>query len=179
MKSRYCYKFTLSLCIGILATFFISGCILNTGTSTPQESKPAASAEATTDTTSVPPVEEPKKPTAIYHDFEDILVPMELKVVKDRTVIVSAPGFRSGILSLKGMVDSNSLYNFFSNNMEKDNWQVVSKIKSPGTTIMVFQKTSRCAVITIRDSQINTYVEIGVAPTLGGGSMDKSTNLTY
>ncbi len=175
MKSCYCYKFTLSLCIGILATFFISGCVLNTGTSTPQKTKPAASSEANSQT----PVEEVKKPTALYHDFEDILVPMELKVVKDRTVIVSTPGFRSGILSLKGMVDSNSLYNFFSNNMEKDNWQVISKIKSPGTTIMVYQKTSKCAVITIRDSQINTYVEIGVAPTLGGGSMDKSTNLTY
>ncbi len=175
MKSRYCCKFTLSLCIGILATFFISGCILNTGTSTPEQGKPPASAATSSET----PEQEVKKPTALYHDFEDVLVPMELKVVKDRTVIVSTPGFRSGILTLKGMVDSNSLYNFFSNNMEKDNWQVVSKIKSPGTTIMVFQKTARCAVITIRDGQINTYVEIGVAPTLGGGSMDKSTNLTY
>jgi hypothetical protein len=58
------------------------------------------------------------------------------------------------------------LFNFFSNNMVKDNWRVVSKIKSPGTTIMVFAKISRCAVITIRDSQVYTYVEIGVAPTM-------------
>ncbi len=99
-------------------------------------------------------------------------------MVKDRTVIVETPGFRSGILTLKGMVDITSLYNFFSNNMEKDNWQVVSKIKSPGTTIMVFQKTARCAVITIRDAQINTYVEIGVAPTLGGAKVGDA-NLTY
>ncbi len=184
MKSRYCYKFTLSLCIGILATFFISGCIFNNATSTPQEAQPPAATESTADAKSVTPVEEPKKPTALYHDFEDILVPIEMKVVKDGTVIVSTPGFKSGILTLKGMVDSNSLYNFFSNNMEKDNWQVISKIKSPGTTIMVFQKTSKCAVITIRDSQFTTYVEIGVAPTLGGGplgsaNMEKSADLTY
>jgi hypothetical protein len=69
--------------------------------------------------------------------------------------------------TLKGRVDSSSLFNFFSNNMIKDNWSVVSKIKSPGTTIMVFEKTSRCAVITIRDAQVYTYVEIGVAPTMG------------
>ncbi|MCP4719941.1 MAG: hypothetical protein GY860_10840, partial [Desulfobacteraceae bacterium] len=86
---------------------------------------------------------------------------------KDKTVVVSTPGFRSGILALKGRVDSTSLFNFFSNNMLKDNWNVVSKIKSPGNTIMVFAKPSRCAVITIKESQINTFVEIGVAPTMG------------
>ena len=184
MKSRYRYKSTLLLCLGILATFFISGCILDNITSKPQDAQPPVAAESTAAEKTMASKEEPRKPTALYHDFEDVLVPMELKVVKDRTVIVSTPGFKSGILTLKGMVDSNSLYNFFSNNMEKDNWQVISKIKSPGTTIMVFQKTSRCAVITIRDSQINTYVEIGVAPTLGGGTlgttnMEKSTDLTY
>lgn len=112
--------------------------------------------------------EAPQKPTAVYHDFEDVLVPVEMSVVKDRTLIVSTPGYRSGIITLKGRVESNSLYNFFSNNMEKDNWQVFSRIKSPDTTIMVYQKTSRCAVITIRDEQVYTYVEISVAPTVGG-----------
>ncbi len=123
--------------------------------------------------------EKTKKPTAMYMDFEDVIVPMELEVVKDRTVIVATPGFKSGILTLKGRVDSSSLFNFFSNNMEKDNWEVLSTIKSPGTTIMVFKKTSRCAVITIRDESLFTYVEIGVAPTLGGQTLEKSGNLTY
>ena len=77
------------------------------------------------------------------------------------------------------MVESDSLFNFFSINMEKDNWQELSKIKSPGTTIMVYQKTNKCAVITIRDHQINTYVEIGVAPSLGGGTPENTSNLTY
>jgi len=123
--------------------------------------------------------EKVKKPTAMYLDFEDVIVPTELDVVKDRTVIVATPGFKSGILTLRGRVDSSSLFNFFSNNMDKDNWEVLSKIKSPGTTIMVFKKTSRCAVITIRDESLYTYVEIGVAPTLGGQTLEKSGNLTY
>jgi hypothetical protein len=88
-------------------------------------------------------------------------------------VVVSTPGFRSGILALKGRVDPSSLYNFFSINMVKDNWNEVSKIKSPDITIMVFEKTSRCAVITIRDSQFYTYVEIGVAPTVSTSSSDE------
>ena len=95
-------------------------------------------------------------------------MPEELTIMTDRTVVVSTPGFRSGILVLKGRVEPNSLDNFFSINMEKDNWKVLSRIKAPETTIMVFQKATRvCAVITIREEQIYTYVEIGIAPTAG------------
>jgi len=113
-----------------------------------------------------------KKTTAVYYDFEDVLIPMELSIVKERTVVILTPGFTSGILTLKGRVERQSLFNFFSNNMQKDNWNVVSQIKSPGTTILVFQKISRTAVITIRDEQIYTYVEVGVAPTVTGGAVN-------
>ncbi len=71
-----------------------------------------------------------------------------------------------GILNLRGRVDRRSLFNFFNANMQKDNWNVISQIKSSGTTIMVFQKTARTAVITIRDEQIYTYVAVGVAPSV-------------
>jgi len=170
MKALKPYISFIVLCFGITATLVISGCVLNSGSAEPQGSAPQPAEKQ---------AEEVKKPTAIYHDFEDVLVPMELSMVKDRTMIISTPGYRSGILTLKGRVESNSLYNFFSSNMEKDNWQVLSRIKSPETTIMVYQKTSRCAVITIRDEQIYTYVEISVAPTVGGADVQKSENLTY
>ena len=156
MKSTKYLSQALKLGIIFLLAVGISGCFGVTGSATPEPPPPP---EVT--------LEKPKKTTAVYHDFEDILVPMELKVNKNRTVVVSTPGYRSGILALKGRVDSSSLFNFFSNNMVKDNWSVVSKIKSPGTIIMVFAKTSRCAVITIRDTTVYTYVEIGVAPTMG------------
>jgi hypothetical protein len=155
MKSKNYMMMTIKLGMGLLLALGISGCIGNLGSAKPE--KPASAAE-------IP--EKTKKTTAIYHDFEDVLVPNELKVMKDRTVVLSSPGFKSGILALRGMVDVTSLFNFFSNNMQKDNWNVVSTIKSPGITIMVYQKTTRSAVITIRDSQIYTYVEIGVAPTI-------------
>lgn len=152
----------------LAALVFVSGCSFSEFTT---RSQPAPVEKQAPEKT--------KKATAMYLDFEDVIVPMELDVVKDRTVIVSTPGFKSGILTLKGRVDSNSLFNFFSNNMEKDNWEVLSKIKSPGTTIMVFKKTSRCAVITIRDESLYTYVEIGVAPTLGGNGLSETGKLTY
>jgi len=153
---------TVKLGMLFLLVTCVSGCMGNKGTVPPE----TQSTEAVTQ-------EKSKTTTAVYYDFEDILVPLELKVNKDRTIVVSTPGYRSGILALKGRVDSSSLFNFFGSNMLKDNWSVVSKIKSPGTIIMVFEKPTKCAVITIRDSQVYTYVEIGVAPTVGnqGGEM--------
>lgn len=133
----------------------------------------------TSDTESASP-DQPKtrETTAMYFDFDDVLVPMELEVVKDRTVVITTPGYTSGIITLKGRVDRSSLFNFFNVNMQKDNWSIVSQIKSPGITIMVFQKTARTSVITIRDEQINTYVEIGVAPTVAGSTIPLESNLT-
>jgi len=162
MKFKNYMKLIVKLGLGLVLILCISGCIEKFDFAKPETTPPPV--EKTSEKT-----KETKKTTAIYYDFEDILVPMELKIMKERTVVLSSPGFRTGILALKGKVDPTSLFNFFSNNMQKDNWNVISKIKSPGTTIMVFQKTSRSAVITIRDSQFYTYVEIGVAPMINNG----------
>jgi hypothetical protein len=114
-----------------------------------------------------------KKTTAVYYDFEDVLIPLELKVVQDKSVIVSTPGFTSGILVLKGRVERRSLINFFNSNMQKDNWQIVSQIKSPGNSIMVYEKATRSAVITIKSEHIYTWVEVGVAARVNQDSLSR------
>lgn len=149
MQIRRCLPSAFLICLIFTAVIFVSGCGLFQGESA-----------------SEPQSEVGAKPLAVYHDFEDVLVPEELTIIRNRTVVVSTPGFKSGMITLKGRVESNSLYSFFSMNMEKDNWEVLSRIKGPETTIMVYQKATRCAVITLREKQIYTYVEIGVAPTL-------------
>ena len=157
-------KSFVNLGIVVLLVFFISGCFGDTSSTKP--------ADGTSD---VQP--KSRKTTAVYYDFEDVLIPMELKVVENKTMVVSTQDFTSGIITLKGRIERRSLFNFFNNNMQKDNWSVLSQIKSPGTTIMVFQKTNRIAVITIRDEQIYTYVEVGVAPTVDSGSDFAENNI--
>ncbi|MEN8212693.1 MAG: hypothetical protein ABFR31_13315 [Thermodesulfobacteriota bacterium] len=147
-------KTFLNCAIVVLLAFSISGCG-NIFSSKPEDG-----------TSDVQP--KSQKTTAVYYDFEDVLIPMELKVVDGKTVVVSTPGYTSGIITLKGRVERRSLFNFFSNNMQKDNWNILSQLKSPGTTIMVFQKAARIAVITIRSEQIYTYVEVGIAPSIEG-----------
>ncbi len=107
-----------------------------------------------------------RQTTGVYYDFDDILIPKELTIVDKSTVLVSTPGYVAGIMTLRGRVEKRSLSIFFINNMQKDNWENVSRIRSPASTIMVFKKPSKWAVITIRANDFYTYVEIGVSPTL-------------
>ena len=129
------------LIVLVLVTFFVSGCSGGWFSKKPEGESPENQPKT-------------RKTTAVYYDFEDVLIPMELSIVNDKTVV-----------------------NFFNNNMLKDNWNIISQLKSPGTTIMVFQKALRTCVITIRDEQIYTYVEVGVAPTVAGQPDFSSSNL--
>ncbi|MBW2331799.1 MAG: hypothetical protein JRF30_13045, partial [Deltaproteobacteria bacterium] len=101
------------------------------------------------------------------NDFEDVLVPSELKVDKKRSFIFyHAPDFTAGVLVLRGRVEVKSLIRFFENNMAKDNWRLASSLKSP-CTIMFFNKPNRGCIINITERQLKTEVEIWVAPTMG------------
>lgn len=142
-------------CIGMVVVLFfvLNGC----------------SALKTRKTGTTPRVEtkKNKEDAPLYYDFGDVLIPRELEVDKKSSYIVQSPGFLTGILSLKGNVERNSLIAFFENNMAKDNWRQISLFKSPRTsTIMLFQKENRWCVISIDEKDYNTYVEIGVAPAM-------------
>ncbi len=103
----------------------------------------------------------------VYYDFGDVLVPSELKLIKKESFVYLSSGVTSGVLSLKGRVDVNSMVIFFENNMAKDNWRMLGSFRSP-KTIMLFQKENRWCIISIKDETFNAYVEIWVAPHLSG-----------
>jgi len=100
-----------------------------------------------------------------YYDFGDVLIPKELKVKKKLSFIYRTPGFTTGVLTLTGRVEINSLIAFFENNMGKDNWREISSFKSP-RTIILFRKEHRFCVINIIDDEPNTRVDIWVSPTI-------------
>ena len=85
----------------------------------------------------------------VYRDFSDILLPNEMKIDPKRTYIVEGPGMTTGILTIKGWVDRNSLMTFFKSAMQRDQWQELASFKSPTpktSSILVFQKAGRIAV---------------------------------
>ncbi len=119
------------------------------------------------------------QPTNLYRDFKDILLPGELKVDDKRTYIVQGPGLTTGILTLKGYVERDSLIDFFKSAMVRDNWTELASFKSPSkatSSILVFQKADRTAIINIHEEAFSTYVEIAVAPMAPGTSSGLMNN---
>ena len=109
----------------------------------------------------------------VYLDFGDVLLPKELKVVKDNSFVFTTAGLTAGVLSLKGSVESNSLVTFFENRMPEDGWQMISAIKA-SSSMLLFKKQARWCVIGIDEGEMSTHVQIWVAPTIG----DAASGLT-
>jgi uncharacterized protein YceK len=154
----------------------LTGCNNIFSDTQPAESQTAMVSTASVSEPAAGQSAESKKTTAVYYDFEDVLIPLELKIVQDKSMIVSTPGFTSGILMLRGRVERRSLINFFNNNMVKDNWAMVSQIASPNMAILVFEKSMKSAVISIKSEHIYTYVEVGVAARVNQGHLPDNTD---
>lgn len=115
------------------------------------------------------PFQKKKGPAPRYLDFEDVLIPGELEV--DKKSVYQSPGFAGGVLTLKGRVDMISLVSFFTANMPKDSWIIVSEFKSPRTKLL-FQKDRKRCVISISEGIWKTEVEVWVAPMTEEGVSD-------
>jgi len=103
----------------------------------------------------------------LYYDFSDVLVPGELKIDRQASFIYRTAGLSAGVMVFSGNVEINSLTNFFTNNMMKDNWQEISSIRSV-RTLMLFKKENRwCAITISKNDLFSMDIEIWVAPTVG------------
>lgn len=112
-----------------------------------------------------------KESVPVYYDFGDVMLPRELKVDKKDSFVMTSGGMTTGVLSLKGSVDVNSLVTFFQNKMPVDGWREMGSFRS-SRSIMLFEKPARWCVISIADGQFSTTVEIWVAPIKqGSGAM--------
>lgn len=105
----------------------------------------------------------------VYYDFGDVMLPRELKVEKGDSFVMSNGGMTSGVLVLKGNVDSGSLISFFKNRMPADGWRQMGSFSS-ARSIMLFEKQNRWCVILIADGTFSTRVEIWVEPTTAAGA---------
>ncbi len=110
--------------------------------------------------------EKDAKNAPLYYDFEDVLIPRELKLNTKSSFVYRTTGWTAGVLVFTSKVERTSLIQFFENNMAKDNWLSASSFKSP-RTLLLFQKENRWCVINITDTSWDTMVEIWVAPFSG------------
>jgi len=96
-------------------------------------------------------------------EFEDVLIPREMDIDKDSSVIYRREGMSAGLLRLSGRVETNSLMRYFQNNMTNEGWRSMSQFRSC-RWLMLFQKGNRMAVIALEDADLQTFADVWVVP---------------
>ncbi len=107
------------------------------------------------------------RPAPRYLDFDDILLPREMDLVPDKSLLFETPGVKAGLLVFQGRVEPASLFDFFMANMRKDNWQLRSYFKYT-PYILVFEKPDRDCVISLEEGALHTELQIWVTPRYSG-----------
>jgi len=96
-------------------------------------------------------------------EFGDVLIPREMEIDKESSVIQSRDGMNVGLLRLNGRVEQNSLIRYFQNNMANEGWRQIGQFRSPHS-LMIFQKGRRMAVVAIEESDFETFADVWVVP---------------
>lgn len=107
----------------------------------------------------------PKAP--VYCDFKDVLVPGEFMENKKYSSVGENGGMTTGFMSFYGPVEVNSAVNFFSIKMPMDGWRSVTVVKSPLSTLMIFNKGNRWCSIELSETEFTTDLRIGISLEIG------------
>jgi hypothetical protein len=107
--------------------------------------------------------ERPIPPGAKYYSFEDILIPGELNYQPDDSLIYETPKFKMGrMIFTKYRLDRDSVIDFFSYHMEKDNWKLVNSIRGEQSTLNFSKPDKSCEIRVTENWLGKTRVEIRV-----------------
>lgn len=160
MKSKLLIVFTLAL---LLAT----GCAnmnKNTKTQPSEDAQPEQQSS----------YEETYNNPNYYYDFDDVLIPRELTPVDEEKYVFSDHRFHAGFRQFSGRVVAEDLYNFFVNNMAKDNWKLKFSLKTV-RSVLVFEKPNKSCTITIEDgfsTNVSVFaIELKTDGTVSSGVM--------
>ena len=126
-----------------------------------QPPPPAAAAGKAPQAT--PASSSPAAPRPLFYDFPDIPVPQELDLQSKESYVVQSGSIKTGILTLRGRVDLNSLINFFQIAMLRENWKPKGYFRYQ-RSVLIFEKPDKICVIRLYEDVFYTYVEIFVTP---------------
>lgn len=155
----------LHLSVILLITGFLQGCGSTKGRNSPPPN-PVGQTSQQPEQPSAPAPAISSGPRPQFYDFPDIPIPLELKVVSDDSSTFQSGNMKSGILTLRGRVDLNSVINFFQMAMPRENWKAKGGFRYR-RSILIYEKPEKTCVINLYEKMYYTYVEIVVAPSSG------------
>jgi hypothetical protein len=129
--------------------------------SSPPPPNPVAQSQPQGGSPVIPPATGPRPQ---FLDFPDIPIPSELDLRAKDSYVFQAGPIKTGLLTLRGRVDINSLINFFNMAMPRENWKQMGQFRYRHS-ILIFGKPEKTCVIRLWEEAIYTYIEIYVAPT--------------
>ena len=128
-----------------------------------QQTQPGTVASSTP-TASLPPASTSTAPRPLFYDFPDIPTPQELDLQPKESYVVQSGSIKTGILTLRGRVDLNSLISFFQMAMPREQWKPKGFFRYQ-RSVLIFEKSDKTCVIRLYEGTIYTYVEIFVTPS--------------
>jgi hypothetical protein len=97
--------------------------------------------------------------------LDDVRVPSELNYQPNRSFVYETPKFKAGVMVFtKWRLDVSSLIEFFTYNMEKDNWKLVNSFRGKESFLNFTKPDKTCTVKTVEKWYGTTVVEIRVGP---------------
>lgn len=106
-------------------------------------------------------------PRPQFLDFPDIPIPSELSLQPKESYVFQAGSTKTGVLTLRGRVDINSLINFFTMAMPRENWRPLGQFRYK-RSVLFFGKPDKTCMIELNEGTIWTWVDIFVAPMPAG-----------
>jgi len=89
---------------------------------------------------------------AKYYHFDDVLIPGELKYKPKKSTIYETPKFKMGrMIFSKWRIDVESLIDFFTHHMERDNWKLLNTYRGK-ESILNFSKPDKTCTIKITET---------------------------
>jgi hypothetical protein len=166
MKIKKCHELAV-LHVILICIMALSGCSSMGGQGGAPPPNPVGQQQQTTASTgdtAVTPL--PSAPRPLFYDFPDIPVPQEVDLQSKESYVVQSGSIRTGLLTLRGRVDLNSLISFFQMAMPRENWKPKGYFRYQ-RSILIFEKPDKICVIRFYEGMVYSYVEIFVTPASG------------
>ena len=97
--------------------------------------------------------------------FDDVRVPTELNYKEKKSFIYETPKFKAGILVFsKWRIDVPSLIDFFTFNMEQDNWKLLNSFRGKESFLNFSKPDKTCTIKIVEKWYGTTFVQIRVGP---------------